>query len=94
LKLERVMATNLQIVFLLLKHLNKIYMNKSSSQGRVVVEIVVTGEVVVVAKIGEIVKVVASIVLKEMVSSKRRVVRGLEVVVLATKYLLGVLTIS
>jgi hypothetical protein len=69
-------------------------MNKSSSQGRVVVEIVVTGEVVVVAKIGEIVKVVASIVLKEMVSSRRRVVRGLEVVVLATKYLLGVLTIS
>jgi hypothetical protein len=46
--------------------------------------------VVVVAKIGGIVKVVASIVLKVMVSSRRRVVRGLAAMVLVIKCLLEV----
>lgn len=90
LKSERAMETSLQIVFLSLRLLNKMCMNKGSNQGRVAVEIVEIAEVVVVAKIGGIVKVVASIVLRELVSSRRRVVRELEVMVLVIKCLLEV----
>jgi hypothetical protein len=64
-------------------------MNRGSSNEREGVEIAIA-EVVVVAKIGGIVRVVASIVLREMASSRRRVVREMAAVVLVIKCLLEV----